>query len=159
MLCTFTSSQFISPTNLRKLNLFQFDMSTFFLFFSKFSIPTLIKSANLLYFIPPYRFTSVAMGIFLGYVLRHYKNVKWTWWQMTLGHVSAILCFFITVSLMVVNQEYDRFNQSLFCAISSVTWSWIFAWLILASHVGPKSKKFQVLEMLKANRDFFQPFS
>lgn len=105
-----------------------------------FSLTSLIQSADILYFIPPYRFTTFGMGIFIGLILRTQKNVKWSSFQMALGHISALVCLFITGVLMTINLEYDRVYQGLFTALSSVTWSWVFGWLILASHFGSHSE-------------------
>jgi hypothetical protein len=106
------------------------------------SLTSLIRSADILYFIPPYRFTTFGMGVFIGFILRSKKNVKWSRLQMAFGHASALLSLLATGVLMTINLEYDSFYQGLFTALSSVTWSWVFSWLILASHFGSNSKNF-----------------
>lgn len=105
-----------------------------------FSVPSLIRSCEVLYFIPPFRFNSVAMGMFVGYVIRRPKEVQWETWQLALGHVSAVLCFLFTAVMFHLNRDHSQLGQALYTAGTSITWSWIFAWLILASHFGPKSK-------------------
>lgn len=105
-----------------------------------FRIKQLMKSGNLLYFLAPYRFTTYALGIILGYILRNLNDFKLTKKHSMIGDIASWACLSVTIISIASNQTLVQFNQAFYAAFASITFCLFFAWLIVSSRYGHKSK-------------------
>ena len=97
-----------------------------------------------MYIIPPYRFTVYAIGLLLGYILRHYKQLKLTNRQLKTGWSVNITLFLLvlvgTASMSVSDYKYNPIHAAIYGAIAPIPWCLFFAWIILTSQLGYNSK-------------------
>lgn len=114
-----------------------------FLLFN-YSISNLYDTADYMYIIPPYRFTVYAIGLLLGYFLRQYKNLKLTNLQLKAGwFINTILFLLVlagTASMSVSDYKYNPTHAAVYAAIAPIPWCLFFAWIIITSQLGYKSK-------------------
>lgn len=98
-----------------------------------------------MYILPIYRFTTYAMGIMLGYILRNSKNIKLTSTQLTAGWFIVSALFIITALLTAFMSAYDytfnSFDAALFSSVAPIPFCLFFAWMIYTGHLGYKSKE------------------
>lgn len=107
---------------------------------SLFSVSKFYESADLMYLIPPYRFSIYAMGILLGFCLRKFSDRKMTKLQVSLGWAFASICLIATCLICLASQTYSPLKSVLFTSLAPITFCAIFAWIIFAAHLGHKSK-------------------
>lgn len=111
---------------------------------SLFSISKLYEIASYMYILPVYRFTTYAMGIALGYLLRKHKDIKLTSNQLTLGWIVTSALFIVTILLSASMSAYDytfsAFDAALFSSIAPIPFCLFFAWMLYTAHLGYKSE-------------------
>jgi hypothetical protein len=100
----------------------------------------MIDAANLMYFLPPYRFTSFGMGILLAVFLRNNEAFKLTKVQRMLGNLMSLACAVMTCMIVVWNIKFDSLSQAYFSAFAPITYCLIFAWFILLARSGSESE-------------------
>lgn len=135
-----------------------------------FRIKQLFRTADLMYSIPLHRATIYIFGIFTGYAMRMYKNVRLTkvsggqkilWLfcrmvffiafsnfqsQLIYGWSGSILL--LTIALIGpakmgnMNYKYNPYDAAVYAAFSPMSWCTIFAWIIYTTHIGHKSEPF-----------------
>lgn len=97
-----------------------------------------------MYILPPYRFTVYAIGIALGYMLRRYKDFRFTRSQLNFGWLVASLGAIATIYLSSTQSlSYYKFNlthAALFSAVAPIPWCLFFAWVIFTSQLKYKSE-------------------
>lgn len=120
------------------------------------SFRSVFNAADLLYFLPPYRFTSYAIGILLGIFLRKFEDFKLTRNQRFFGNFLSAFCGLLTCLIIVWNWEFSFFAQACYSAFASVTYTLIFVWFILLAKSGSQS---EFKKRAKANLSFSFPFS
>lgn len=104
----------------------------------------MMNTANFMYGIPPYRFTSYSIGILMGYILRTQKPQKLGSKFINLGWIAATSAMVLTLILATfVHVAYSRFNMALFSALSPNLFCAFFAWIIYVSHHQSGSKYLQ----------------
>lgn len=59
------------------------------------SVQQLFKTADLMYTLPPHRFTVYAMGMMLGYVLRKFKDLKLSKTHLKIGWYVSTVCLLL----------------------------------------------------------------
>lgn len=131
-----------------------------------YRIKQLFRTADLMYSIPLHRATIYIFGIFTGYAMRMYNNVRLTkvsgkilWFfrggfsfivffniqsQLIYGWSGSILL--LTIALVGpakmgnMNYKYNPYDAAIYAAFSPMSWCTIFAWIIYTTHIGHKSK-------------------
>lgn len=121
-----------------------------------YRIKQLFRTADLMYSIPLHRATIYIFGIFTGYAMRMYKNVRLTkvsgkilWFfrggfsfivffniqsQLIYGWSGSILL--LTIALVGpakmgnMNYKYNPYDAAIYAAFSPMSWCTIFAWII-----------------------------
>lgn len=103
----------------------------------------LFKTADLMYILPPHRFTVYAMGIILGYFLRKFKDIKLSKRQIKIGwYVSTaamLISFFGPAPMGDISYQFSATHAAHYAAFAPIGWCLFFAWMILTSHLGYKS--------------------
>lgn len=107
------------------------------------SVQQLFKTADLMYILPPHRFTVYAMGIILGYFLRQFKDIKLSKRQIKIGwYISTaamLISFFGPAPMGDISYKFNATHASYYAAFAPIGWCLFFAWMILTSHLGYKS--------------------
>jgi peptidoglycan/LPS O-acetylase OafA/YrhL len=114
-----------------------------------------------MYFLPPYRFTSFAMGILLAIFLRNNENFKLSKVQRMLGNLMSLACAVMTCVIVVRNVKFNPLSQAYFSAFAPITYCFIFAWFILLARSGSESEgklKFRWSSINFLVLDFFTKF-
>lgn len=101
-----------------------------------------------MYILPFYRFTVYAMGIILGYLLRKHVNIKLSNAQLIIGWIVTTTLFILTLVVSSLMSAYDytfsSFDAGLFGSIAPIPFCLFFAWILYTSHLGYKSKNFNL---------------
>lgn len=104
----------------------------------------LFKTADLMYTLPPHRFTVYAMGIILGYILRKFKDAKLSKMQIRVGwYVSTaalLMAFFGPAPMGDITYKFNATHAAHYAAFAPIAWCLFFGWMILTSQLGYKSK-------------------
>lgn len=97
-----------------------------------------------MYILPPYRFTVYGIGIYLGYMLRKYKDFRFTMPQLNFGWLVASLGIISTLYFSSYQGGFTyKFNPThaaLFSAIAPIPWCLFFAWVIFTSQLKYRSE-------------------
>lgn len=97
-----------------------------------------------MYTLPPHRFTVYAMGILLGYFLRKFKDTKFSKRQILIGwYVSTaamLISFFGPAPMGDIAYKFNPTHAAHYAAFAPIGWCMFFAWMIVTSHLGYKSK-------------------
>lgn len=64
-----------------------------------------------MYFLPHFRFTSFAVGIIFGVILRKFEDFKLTKLQRNIGNVLAVFCGAAAGQIIVWNWEFTFIAQ------------------------------------------------
>ena len=100
----------------------------------------LVDTGDLMYSIPPYRYTVYAIGIVLGYYLRKLKDFQLNKLQLALGWsicIGSHLAVNISGAAMTgMDYKYNATHAALFAAFAPILWCLNSAWIIFASHLG-----------------------
>lgn len=106
-----------------------------------FSAKKLMDTANFMYGLPPYRFTSYSIGILIGYALRNQKPQQLTPKFLCIGWLLASLSLLLTVQLALMNNStYSPLYMAMFSSFTPALFCLFFAWLIYVSHHESGSK-------------------
>lgn len=122
-----------------------------------------------MYILPHYRFTVYAIGIALGFILRHHKGRRLTKTQLNLGWFLATASLFGTFlassRMSTFNYEFNRIDAALFSSIAPIPWCLFLAWTIYTAHLGYKRSEMiddkwnaKVLRMFFSITDLFVKF-
>jgi hypothetical protein len=107
-------------------------------------VKQLFETADRMYIMPHHRFTVYAMGIFLGYILRMFKDMKLTQSQLKIGWylsiASLMLAFFGPAPMGDIDYKYNATQASNYAAFAPIAWCFFFGWIILVSQLGYKSE-------------------
>lgn len=86
------------------------------------------------------------MGMFLGYILRRYKDHKPTPMQVrlgwTFGFMSFIMTLFVSTRMNFPDYKYNKFEAALYAAFAPAAWCTLSAWIIFISEKGSNSEFF-----------------
>lgn len=93
-----------------------------------------------MYIIPPYRFTSYAFGIYLGYILRKYKSHKFSSEQLKLGWFAAGACVILEIIIALFNQTFNPLAAAVFSALAPIPLCVFLMWFIFTAQMGQKSE-------------------
>ena len=97
-----------------------------------------------MYILPAHRATVYIMGILIGYLLRKFKNIKLTKFQIYFGWIiNTILilgAFFGPAPMGSINYIYNPTHAAHYAAFAPIAWCSFFAWIIITSHLGYESK-------------------
>lgn len=111
-----------------------------------------------MYIIPPYRFTVYAIGILLGYCLRHFKDLKLTELQLNIGWMLSMSLLFSTIigtaMMSVADYEFSSSNSAKYSAFAPISWCLFFAWVIFTSQLGQESMNYNYYLMLHLIKSF-----
>ncbi|CAG9802650.1 unnamed protein product [Chironomus riparius] len=95
----------------------------------------MMNTANFMYGIPPYRFTSYSIGIVMGYILRNQKPQKLGSKIVNLGWIAATSAIvLIGILATYVHVAYTPLNMAIFSALTPNLFCAFFAWIIYVSH-------------------------
>lgn len=104
----------------------------------------LYEIASHMYILPPYRFTVYAIGIGLGYIMRTYKDFRFTmpqlnfgWLVMSLGILGTM---FLSSYQSIYNYKFNITHAALFSAVAPIPWCLFFAWVIFTSQLRYRSE-------------------
>lgn len=129
------------------MSVFRWRKNWIYNWFAEFKIPQpffrvlkLHEASDLMYIIPPYRFTVYAFGIYLGYLLRNFKSFKFSKNQMKIGWLISGVCFVIISSISMYNQNYSPLAAALFSGIAPIPLCIALTWIIFTAHMGHKSE-------------------
>ena len=104
----------------------------------------MMNTANFMYGIPPYRFTSYSIGILMGYILKNQKPHKLESKIINLGWIAATSSIIlIGILATTVHVSYSPLNMAMFSALSPNLFCAFFAWIIYVSHHQCGSKYLQ----------------
>ncbi|KAL7028534.1 hypothetical protein ACKWTF_005883 [Chironomus riparius] len=107
------------------------------------SVQQLFKIADLMYILPPHRFTVYAMGIILGCFLRKFKDIKLSKRQIKIGWcvstAAMLISFFGPAPMGDISYKFNATHAAHYAAFAPIGWCLFFAWMILTSHLGYKS--------------------
>lgn len=119
-----------------------------------FSSQQLMETADYMYIIPPYRFTSYAIGIATGYFLRKARSLKISSTQFYLAwSITFTVLFFgfrFSADLCAENYEYNR-SDAAFMTFLPIPFCAFFALVIITAEMKFSSEfpfKWQFFEML-----------
>lgn len=108
------------------------------------SVKQLFETADKMYIMPPHRFTVYAMGIGLGYILRMFKDWKLSQCQLKIGWYLSTACLFLAffgpAPMGDINYKFNSTHAAIYAAFAPIAWCIFFAWIILVSQLGYKSK-------------------
>uniref|UniRef100_A0A1A9W8H9 Nose resistant-to-fluoxetine protein N-terminal domain-containing protein n=1 Tax=Glossina brevipalpis TaxID=37001 RepID=A0A1A9W8H9_9MUSC len=108
------------------------------------NIKRLFRTADYMYSFPPMRSTVYIMGIFLGYILRMYPNVKLSNTQLRLGWFAALACLVASVlgpaPMGDISYEYNSTHAAIYAAFAPIAWCLFFCWIVFVSHNGYKNR-------------------
>ncbi|KAJ8965176.1 hypothetical protein NQ314_004319 [Rhamnusium bicolor] len=103
-------------------------------------IQQLFETADNMYILPVHRATVYIMGIFLGYILKHFGNIHLTKAQIRIGNTIALFSFlisFVGPSFMSsLDYNYDPIDAAWYAAVSPILWCVSFAWVIFTVQFG-----------------------
>ncbi|KAL1455621.1 hypothetical protein WDU94_009703 [Cyamophila willieti] len=104
-------------------------------------VSKMFDTADYSYILPTHRLTVYAMGIALGYLLRHCgRDFKLKSSHITLGWCMA--SGFLYQSVIIpskmgdMNYKYDRLDHANYAAFAPITWCLVFMWFIFLSFTG-----------------------
>lgn len=107
-----------------------------------FSVTKTFELFDLVYIIPPFRFSVYAVGMFLGLSLRKFKDTKLSKWALHFGWGLATLCMIAVIWISISSQAYTPLTAACFSALAPIAICVFFAWMIFSAQLGHKSKKF-----------------
>jgi hypothetical protein len=116
------------------------------------SITQLFATADYMYVLPYFRFVSYGIGIYLGYVIRNYRNIKLSERQINIGWYFAIFSLIVAflyplfTGMGSIGYEYNVIHSSFYSAISPIGWSIYLAWVIFISENGYENMPFKLLK-------------
>ncbi|CAG9811915.1 unnamed protein product [Chironomus riparius] len=99
-------------------------------------ISDIFKIADLMYILPPYRFTVYSMGILLAYYINKHKGHKIAYKTISTGWIWAISSLITTVAISAANDKQTLMRAALFASICSITYCGFFGWIIYSSELG-----------------------
>ncbi|KAG5878798.1 hypothetical protein JTB14_026062 [Gonioctena quinquepunctata] len=106
------------------------------------SIQQLFDTADNMYILPAHRATVYIMGIFLGYILRNFRNMHLTKVQINIGNTLALCSFFVSFCgpafMGKIDYVYDPLDAAWYAAMSPILWCFSFSWIIFTWHLGYK---------------------
>lgn len=138
-----------------------------------YRIKQLFRTADLMYSIPLHRATIYIFGIFVGYAMRMFKNVKLSkvkplihmtkkvdfWLKSSIFEFQSQRICGWTFSIMLlsiallgpakmgnINYKYNPYDAAVYAAFSPMSWCTIFAWIIYTTHIGYPSKTDLIIE-------------
>ncbi|XP_070502348.1 O-acyltransferase like protein-like [Chironomus tepperi] len=95
----------------------------------------MLETANFMYGIPPYRFTSYSIGILMGYILRNQQPQKLGSKFVNIGWIAATAGMVVVMVLAsLVHYAYSPLNMAIFSAVTPNLFCAFFAWIIYVSH-------------------------
>ncbi|KAH0814880.1 hypothetical protein GEV33_007912 [Tenebrio molitor] len=104
------------------------------------SINQLFETADNMYILPAHRATVYIMGIFLGYILRNFRNISLTKSQRRIGNTFALLCycvsFFGPAFMGSIDYVYNPTDAAWYAAFAPILWCIAFGWIIFTTHIG-----------------------
>ncbi|RZC33579.1 nose resistant to fluoxetine protein 6, partial [Asbolus verrucosus] len=104
------------------------------------SIKQLFDTADNMYILPAHRATVYIMGIFLGFLLRNFRNVALTRGQLRAGNTLALLSFsasFFGPAVMgSIDYVYNPTDAAWYAAFAPILWCFSFGWIIFTAHIG-----------------------
>lgn len=108
------------------------------------SVDQLFKTADLMYALPPHRFTVYAIGIILGVVLRKFKDMKLSKRQLQVGWYVSLACFLMAFfgpsQMGHIDYKFSKFDSAFYAAFAPILWCIFFGWIILTSQMGYSSE-------------------
>lgn len=129
--------------------------------FQFFRIQQLFRTADMMYSLPLHRATIYIFGIFTGYAMRMYRDVKLTkviiksasnssmltisTFQNQLIYGWSISILLLSIALLGpakmgnLNYKYNPYDAAIYAAFSPMSWCTIFAWIIYTTHIGHTS--------------------
>ncbi|KAG5684658.1 hypothetical protein PVAND_013876 [Polypedilum vanderplanki] len=114
------------------------------------SVNQLFKTADLMYTLPPHRFTVYAMGIILGCFLRKFKETKLSRMQLRVGwyvSTAALLISFLGPAPMGdITYKFNPTHAAIYAAFAPIAWCFFFGWMIFTSQLGYKNKITKILQ-------------
>lgn len=108
------------------------------------SLSKIAEVADRMYIIPPFRFTVYAMGMYVGWVLRRFKehipsiNEARVGWM--LGFLSFLITSIASVRMNYPDYHYNKFEAGVYAALAPATWCVFSAWIIYISEKGCNSE-------------------
>lgn len=119
------------------------------------SLSKIAEVADRMYIIPPFRFTVYAMGMYVGWVLRRYREHIPSVSQARIGWMLGLLSFIITsiasIRMNYPDYRYNKFEAGVYAAFAPATWCVLSAWIIYISEKGCNSELLASLFCLYAN--------
>lgn len=113
------------------------------LIYVSFSSRQLMETADFMYILPPYRFTSYAIGIATAYFLRRIRHIKISPAQLyfvwTLTFFVLFLSLRLTAELSEENYQYNSIHAALITFLP-IPFCAFFALIILTAEMNFSSK-------------------
>lgn len=123
-------------------------------------ISKLYEVASFMYILPHYRFTVYAIGIALGFILRHHKGRRLTKTQLNLGWFLATAALFGTFlassRMSSFNYEFNRIDAALYSSIAPIPWCLFLAWTIYTAHLG--YKRSEMIDIISGMPKYWECF-
>ena len=104
----------------------------------------LVKTSEKIYSLPTHRFTIYAIGILSGFFLKKYPSLSFSKIQYQIGTIlTSTLMFFAVFGaalMSIPGYEYNNIDAANYIAFTPIINGIFFAWIILTSQFGYKSK-------------------
>lgn len=111
------------------------------------SLSKISEVADRMYIIPPFRFTVYSIGMFLGYILRKYKDHQPTPTQVragwTFGFLSFLITLIVSIRMNYPDYKYNKIEAAFYAALAPPSWCIFSAWIIFISEKGSNSECFR----------------